>query len=543
MRFLGVSSIDRVVRLIEGVHVSQLSRTKRLFLRSVVAASSIACAMTTSAAETGTIQFNVNDGQGQPLPCRIHLFDGAGKPQTAAGQPFWKDHFVCSGRVSVAVEPGDYTWEIERGPEHTRGSGVVTASDGQAATVDLTLERIASLREEGWYSGDLHVHRPVAQIEQLMRAEDLDFAPVIEWWNDRGGDLAEVERTQTVFDGHRVYEVRAGEDEREGGALLYFGLNGPLDLTAKTREVPSPMQFVQQARERNKGVWIDIEKPFWWDVPTWLASGQMNSIGLANNHMCRSRMYEDEAWGRPRDISRLPNPVGNGYWTQEIYYHVLNAGLRIPPSAGSASGVLPNPVGYNRVYVNLRDQELSRDAWFDALAQGRCFVTNGPLLRVSAGGKLPGDTMTLSANNPLDIELQITLTSNDPLSRVEVIHNGRIVKQIDCTGEIDQLLSTSLTVSESGWILVRAIADVDSTFRFASTAPWYIEDQDGNQRISKASAQFLLDWVDERIDRINRSVTDANDLRAVLEPHLSARTFWQNRVQIANADLNGDVPL
>ena len=28
-----------------------------------------------------------------------------------------------------------------------------------------------------------------------------------------------------------------------------------------------------------------------------------------------------------------------------IYYHLLNCGLRVPPSAGSASGVLPNPVG------------------------------------------------------------------------------------------------------------------------------------------------------------------------------------------------------
>ena len=44
---------------------------------------------------------------------------------------------------------------------------------------------------------------------------------------------------------------------------------------------------------------------------------------------------------------------GNGYWSQEIYYHLLNCGLRLPPSAGSASGVLPNPVGYNRVYVHV----------------------------------------------------------------------------------------------------------------------------------------------------------------------------------------------
>ena len=96
----------------------------------------------------------------------------------------------------------------------------------------------------------------------------------------------------------------------------------------------------------------------------------MNSIGLANNHMCRSQMYESEAWGRPRDVSRLPGPVGNGYWTQEIYYHALNCGLRLPPSAGSASGVLPNPVGYNRVYVRLDDQQLTRDAWFRGLASG-----------------------------------------------------------------------------------------------------------------------------------------------------------------------------
>src|SRR5262249_56090126 len=97
----------------------------------------------------------------------------------------------------------------------------------------------------------------------------------------------------------------------------------------------------------------DIEKPFWWDVALWLASGKMNSIGLANNHMCRDRMYESEAWGKPRLVERLPAPLGTGYWTQEIYYHVLNAGLRLPPSAGSASGVLPHPLRYNPASLHL----------------------------------------------------------------------------------------------------------------------------------------------------------------------------------------------
>ncbi|HAK94366.1 MAG TPA: hypothetical protein DCM87_05035 [Planctomycetes bacterium] len=52
-----------------------------------------------------------------------------------------------------------------------------------------------------------------------------------------------------------------------------------------------------------------------------------------------------------------------------------------PPSAGSASGVLPNPVGYNRVYVHV-DGELTYAKWWEGLQAGRAFVTNGPLLRV-----------------------------------------------------------------------------------------------------------------------------------------------------------------
>ena len=45
-----------------------------------------------------------------------------------------------------------------------------------------------------------------------------------------------------------------------------------------SREYPSPMKFVAEARRDTPDVWIDIEKPFWWDVPTWLASGKMNSM-------------------------------------------------------------------------------------------------------------------------------------------------------------------------------------------------------------------------------------------------------------------------
>jgi hypothetical protein len=502
-----------------------------LLLVSVVA---IGHGRVVSAQEQAVITFSVRDEADAPLPCRVHLASARGEPQRLSDYPFWHDHMVCLGELVGDITPGDYRWTVERGPEFNRASDRVTVVAGQLTKVAVSLKRISHLRSEGWYSGDLHIHRPVAQIESLMQAEDLDFAPVTTWWNTTARADSPIGQTEFRWE-HRIYTTMAGEDEREGGALLYFGLPKPLDLSVKSREVPSPMHFVELARTVNERVWIDIEKPFWWDVPAWLATGQMNSIGLANNHMCRSQMLANEAWGKPRDAVRLPSPRGNGRWSQEIYYHILNSGLRLPPSAGSASGVLANPVGYNRVYVHL-DQPFTRDAWFASLSRGRCFVTNGPLLRVRVDGELPGQTLKIGAETPRQVELSIQLTSNDPVPELEIIYNGRVVQRVTCSGSTNQQHSVALLLDEPGWFLVRAITDVKETFRFASTAPWYIESDKVSRRISRRAAQFFGDWVEERIARVKSNVTDPDELQEVLSWHLKAREFWRNQIAAANVE-------
>jgi hypothetical protein len=295
------------------------------------------------------------------------------------------------------------------------------------------------------------------------------------------------------------------------------------------------MQFVTEARKLEPKVWIDIEKPFWWDVPVWLASGEMNSIGTANNHMCRNQMYEDEAWGKPRDELRLPKPRGNGYWTQEIYYHMLNCGLRLPPSAGSASGVLPNPVGYNRVYIHL-DEPFNDNAWFHGLSRGHCFVTNGPLLLVTADRLVPGATFKLKSHERKFIDVRIQLTSQDPISNIEIIQNGQVSHTIKCSDELTQNHSFQLPVDEAGWFLVRAITDVTNTFRFASTAPWFVENDEVTSRISRKSVQFFLDWVNERISHVNANLQDRTKRDQVLYWHFAARKFWIDRLAMANSE-------
>jgi hypothetical protein len=316
---------------------------------------------------------------------------------------------------------------------------------------------------------------------------------------------------------------------------MYFGLQKPLPLPGDMKafpEYPSPLEFVEIAR-KSAGVWIDIEKPFWWDTPIWLATGQIDSIGIANNHMCRSNMYETEAWGKPRDAKQLPGPLGNGFWTQEIYYHVLNCGLRVPPSAGSASGVLPNPVGYNRAYVYL-GQNLTHERWWQGLKQGRSFVTNGPLLICQANDQTPGHVFR--TDDVLRIDVTAELISNDLVDTLEVVQDGRIVQTIQLDRAVKSQGSTAVTFQRSGWFLVRAIAHNTNTFRFASTAPYYVEIGPTKTRVSRRSAQFFLDWLDERADRVGRKLQDPTKLREVLKHHHDAKGFWLQVMSRANAD-------
>jgi hypothetical protein len=465
----------------------------------------------------------VDAGTGRPVACRVHLKDAAGKPVAAPGLPNWDDHFVCAGTTALKLPAGSYSAVVERGPEYESATGRFEFTEGGHGTFDASLKRIVDLAAQGWWSGEMHVHRPVDQVRLLMDAEDLHVAPVITWWNNRNAwlDRPAPAELLTRFEGDRWVHWMGGEDEREGGALLYFNLPRPLEIRGSGREFPSPMKFLAEAR-RQAGVWIDIEKPFWWDVPVWLASGQVDSIGLANNHMCRSRMYEDEAWGRPRDAARLPPPTGNGFWTQEIYAHVLNAGLRIPPSAGSASGVLPNPVGYNRIYAHL-EGPLTYEKWWEAVRAGRTFVTNGPLLLARADGKLPGHVF--ASPGPLKLRLEIRTWGRDRIRALEVVRDGRIEPAQD---------GATVEFTRSGWFLVRALADNEATFRFASTAPFYVEIGEPKRPIHRASAQFFLDWVRQRIARVK--LEDAAQREEVLSHHRAAEKFWQERVERADVE-------
>ncbi len=473
-----------------------------------------------------SVDFVVSDfSDGKRTPCRIHIVDGTGKPVRPTGLtlPYWKDHFVCEGTATVLLPPGDYRYEVERGPEYQRAYGTFMVRPESDTQISLSLKRSVKLVDEGWWSGETHVHRPLQEVPLLMRAEDLHVATVITWWNDQNLWKSETVPAESVmeFDGNRVYDAMGGEDERGGGAILFSGLKAPLPIAGSAREFPPSIRWMQEAKQL--GAWVDAEKPFWLDFPVWLSTGNLNSIGIANNHMNRSGMYPGEAWGKARDLTEFPEPLGNGFWTQSIYYHALNAGFRIPPSAGSASGVLPNPVGYNRMYAHL-DGEFSRANWWNAVKAGRVFVTNGPLPRLKADGFHPGHVFR--SDQAVNLTVDGLISSRDSISAIELVRDG----------EVERLpsLPATIRIERSGWFLVRILTDVPHTFRFASTAPWYVEIGGEPHPIRRASCEFFQRWTEERVEQLQQKVVVDPQRQEVLPVFETAARFWADRA--ADAD-------
>jgi hypothetical protein len=190
-------------------------------------------------------------------------------------------------------------------------------------------------------------------------------------------------------DEHRLYHLMAGEDERAGGALLYFNLPPAAAHPRGTAGNPSSCDFLKMAR-RFPGVHVDIEKPFWWDVPVWIASGMVDSIGLCNNHMQRDGMLSNEA-GASRATARLSRTARQ---RPLVGAHLLPAAGERHPSCRPRQAAPRACSPIRRVTTACTSTAVrswTTTVWWKNLRAGQVVVTNGPLIRdPRVNDQLPG---------------------------------------------------------------------------------------------------------------------------------------------------------
>ena len=336
-----------------------------------------------------------------------------------------------------------------------------------------------------------------------------------------------------TFDRDRVYELFCGGFTRAGTEVLCFHVPGPMLLQAQNDEYPSLAQHLQQARQKeNPELWVDATASYGWDLPMLVANGLVDSIEVANSHFGRKAMQPDAKLGKPRDTGRYAGPFGYARWSQDVYFKLLDCGLRIPPTAGSGSGVSPNPAGYNRVYVHL-DGSFDYRQWWKNLKAGQVVVTNGPLLRARVENELPGHTFRGEEGRELELQIGMTLTTREPISYLEIVQDGQVPQSIRFEDYVKDGRLPPLHFNAQR--LVPA-AGGGRDFRHLSLR------HDGPllRRVRRQAAdQQEVGPVLPRLGlRARRQIhiDDPQQRREVMEYHRKARDFWKDLVEKANAE-------
>lgn len=518
---------------------------------------------------------------GQLLPARLYIqsADGAkwffAKSADANGSALIYDrareksiekHTTLSAHPFVAeLLPGKYTLTVERGKEYLTATEQVEVAD-KPVSVTIKLKRWINMAERGWYSGDTHVHRAISELSNVALAEDLNMIYPMSQWVTVSHTLPEKGRvdpqpipttpifadsTHAIVPFNTEYEIfSVGPKRHTLGAVLILGQKEPLKIG-----IPPVKAVAEEARKQ--GALLDLEKHSWaW---TLMIAPVMKAdlFPLSNNHLWRTE-FAFKQWTRENNLQFVPgietNEEGfteNGWmhFGFETYYALLNCGLRMRPTAGTANGVHPVSAGFGRVYVDLGKEKFTPELWQKRLNEGRSFVTTGPMLSVSFGVRgldewfAPGDRVLnphRSKGRDLVVPCWVSakIESLYPIKHVEVVGAGVSTRHEFVTYRRDD--GTYLTVLKddehvvrhqgvSTWLAMRCFEQLpDGRLRFAHSAPLFIDIDGAPVTPHLRQVRSLVLRMEEEIARNKEVLSEAE-----LAEYREALEFYRGKLATA----------
>ena len=520
--------------------------TERVFLSTIVGLVVASWAAAGKPAQVqpaaGVLKVRVLDEAGSPLPARVHLRDATGRYLLAEGQstrqravykgttPVCGDWFYTDGSFGIEVGPGEAQIDIAHGPAYATAHDAIPIVAGRTIEKTYMLRRLADPLAMGWYSADEHLHQ--LPDSALMLAEDLNLAALpicggVELTYRPGQkvtrlpdahhllvtDLPALEWDCFLWNLPQPLEMRLGAEpwpqedfatsDRPGGSA---------DLrTSFVVRTPFLVEQVHAAGATTIAYMHD--PPRLWYYPLYVANGWIDVYGVLENGYCgiANRGSEADFW---QSLDREGTNGNFGVW-----YRFLNCGYRLPASAGTDNIGMGVGVwkGYNRVYAKL-DGRLTVESWLSALKQGRSFVTNRPLLFVTVDGEEPGSELAIKSGTPLSVDIHAI--SATPVSRIDIVHQGRVLKQIDVEPVTDIRRKEKITVPASGWLAVRCLGrsenpNLSPAFAFAHTSPFYVL-VGGRPIRSREDARYFHDYFSAFVKRSLPRVKN-EQIRRILE--------------------------
>jgi hypothetical protein len=508
---------------------------------------------------TGFIVATITEaGQASPVPCRSWIEINNARYY----KPFYPDcvtyendmSFSSAGKFKIEVPAGNVIIHVERGKEYFPVEKEVAVKSGQTTEVEIVLRRWINMAAMGWYSIDMHCHfgaDSLAILKQQSLADDINYQPVLTVWNSRQyrtinlwlenkqDPTVRVDPTHLIsFNNQEIERIGGGAFESVG-APHFIGLNQPVS-DPETGTWPADAILCAEARAKSPSCIIDCDKPVWGENVVTAALGFFNSAQICHNHFHRfSDLDICCGMAELKSVQKEMFTSAKLLWqTNHVYYHLLNCGIRLAASGGSAMGVMRVPLGYNRTYVKV-EAELTQQNILQALAQGKTFATSGPLLFFTVDGKECGETIRLFSDDKKAIRIISRLKSIEPIESFEIIHNGKIIKQVLLNGKIpDPVLESELNLEiypeKSGWLAARTLYFNQNRFvRQAHTSPVYVL-VDNKPIKSGEDALQMIEWIDKlkEISEKEGRYRSPKEREEVLTTYQKAKIFYENQLDL-----------
>lgn len=451
------------------------------------------------------IQFRVRDARtGGALPARVEVIDErnqfhwtplrgpsypVGRQKVGWRTPLWEfqtgPYFYLDGFADLGVEPAGKVARVYHGFEY-RPAELRVPADG---VVEARLERWIDMGEQGWYSGQTHIHTTDAGMPVqfsafwplIAAAEDLSVSYILTLkgeWDTHAVYADEYPMGEVSSASTPRHIIAYGEEYRNNpyGHLALLGLD----------------RLIQPISSGAVGELAGPDYPpnaFALDAALALGAttvGAHFGSYILQGKPVRTR-WPSTGFEMPVDVALKKIQVAEVYGNagqRDVWYKLLNCGFELPATAGPDWEIKDTP----RTYVYLGDNPLTLERWTKGLRAGVSFVTHGPMLFFTVDGARPGARLHYTGR-PQKVRVEARALMPDGSRPAEIVVNGHVVAR-------GTDISEEITLDDSAWIAARTEG--------AHTNPVYVTLQ-GRKRSSATDARDfvavtdrLTQWVKEK---------------------------------------------
>ncbi len=466
----------------------------------------------------------------------------------------------------VLLAPGTYSITYSRGPEYLPQVKKITIPEGvDSVTADFKLKRWINMSKLGWYSADHHIHaagcshyntpEEGVKPEDMWRqaaGENLNISALLGWgpsWYYQKQFFSGKEHELSTKENVLRYDVEiSGFPSDHAGHIVLLQLKeDDYPNTQKLHDWPSwTLPILKWAK--SQGAITGYAHSGEGLMPLYKTTNLSDpSLTKAEkDHVPIWRTYDDYTRELPNYITPAMDGIGaNEYivtaplglvdfysagntpivWELNMWYHTLNAGLRIPLSGETDFPCASDErVGHARSYFKT-DKPGTYDGYIKAIKAGRSYVSDGfsHIIDFSVNGLEPGvknSLLSLKKSKRVDIradvaaylipeqnEIGYSIAKSEQEKKphwnierarigksrkvkVELIINGEVKDSQEITADGSfQNVHFTRELDQSGWVALRVFASAHSN-------PVYVELDNKPIRIKKS-----IDWCIRALDQ------------------------------------------